>query len=295
MTQVLVIGVAVVDFVFALDQLPDRAMKYRAKTAEIVGGGCGASAAVAIARLGGNAILGARLGDDVIGDLILRDLESEGVDLSWMQITKGAASSFSSVYVDQSGERQIVNLRGSGLIESTDWIDNAPRSDVVLADTRWSEGAIRALELAQRWNVPGVVDAEAPMDEEVLRLASHVAFSRDGLLSFSSAKDLQSALTDADRRLPGWVCVTDGQNGTYHIENGTISQVPAFRVIIKDTLGAGDVWHGAFTLALADGQNEPEAMRYANAAAAMKCASFGGRKGCPYKDELARFLKENTV
>ena len=294
MSDVLVIGVAVVDFVFAVDGLPDRPAKYRAKGAEIVGGGCAANAAVAVARLGGRARIGARLGDDPMGDLIVDELAAEGVDTTLVQRTPGARSSFSSVFVDAGGERQIMNFRGEGLTAGTGWIRSAPRCAAVLADTRWTGGAVEALRLARDWGVPGVVDAEAPMDHEVLTEASHVGFSRDGLLSYASGGDLQAALARADAALPGWVAVTDGAKGTWHIDGGTPVHTPAFPVEAKDTLAAGDVWHGAFALALAEGQGEAGAVRFANAAAALKCMTFGGRKGCPTRAELDRFLKEKT-
>lgn len=294
MNDVLVIGVAVVDFIFAVDAFPDRAAKYRARGAEVVGGGCAANAAVAIARLGGVARIGARLGDDPLGDLIVDDLVAEGVDTSLVRQSEGARSSFSSVFVDAQGERQIMNFRGSGLTAETGWIRSASRCGAVLADTRWSEGATEALRLARDWNVPGVVDAEAPMDEDVLAEASHIAFSRDGLLSFAGAGDLLAALARADEVLPGWVCVTDGAEGTWHMDGGRPVHSPAFPVEVKDTLAAGDVWHGAFALALAEGQDERRAVRFANAAAGLKCTTFGGRKGCPSRAELDQFLKEMT-
>ncbi|HCQ66183.1 MAG TPA: sugar kinase [Rhodobacteraceae bacterium] len=294
MAEILVLGMAVADFVFAMDQLPDRAAKYRANTVETVGGGCAANAAVAIARLGGVAHLATRLGDDPMGDLILSDLVAEGVRTQMAQRAPGGRSSFSSVCVDAAGERQIVNFRGDGLTQDTGWIKDAPPVDAVLADNRWTAGAARALDLARARGVPGVVDAEAPTEPEVLARASHVAFSRDGLLSFTGGDALVPALREAAARLPGWVCVTDGANGTTCIDGGTAQHVPACAVEVRDTLGAGDIWHGAFVLALAEGQGEVPAIRFANAAAALKCTTFGGRKGCPDRTDLDEFLKETS-
>jgi sulfofructose kinase len=292
MARVLVIGVAVADFVFQMGKLPDRAAKYRASDAEIVGGGCAANAAVAITRLGGEAVLGARLGADAVGDLILADLEREGVNTDLVQRSHGSRSSYSSVCVDADGERQIVNFRGTGLTTDTAWIANAPEVDAILADTRWTEGAVAALELARSRGVPGIVDAEAPMDISVLEAASHVAFSRDGLLEFCPSDHLQDALEAASEKLSGWVCVTDGANGSYFVQDGRITHIPAFSVAAKDTLGAGDIWHGAFAFELSLGQPEMAAVRTANAVAALKCTTFGGRKGTPTRAELDRFLKE---
>ena len=127
MARVLVIGVAVVDFVFQMDALPTEARKYRANHADIVGGGCAANAAVAITRLDGDALLGARLGADPLGNLILSDLRAEGVDTDLVQQTSDARSSFSSVYIDAKGERQIVNLRGENLSTDVGWIETAPK------------------------------------------------------------------------------------------------------------------------------------------------------------------------
>ena len=66
--------------------------------------------------------------------------------------------------------------------------------------------------------------------------------------------------------------------------------MPAPAVTAVDTLGAGDVWHGAFTLALAEGMAVAAAARFANAAAAIKCTRFGGRGGAPRRDEVEALL-----
>ena len=89
MASVFVVGIAVIDFVFQVGDMPDRAKKYRADDAIVVGGGCAANAAVAIARHAGNVSLAARLGDDQIGDLIVDDLKSEGVDTTMIHRAQG--------------------------------------------------------------------------------------------------------------------------------------------------------------------------------------------------------------
>ncbi|MEO0915084.1 MAG: PfkB family carbohydrate kinase, partial [Pseudomonadota bacterium] len=72
--QVLVVGSAVTDLVFEVAAVPEKPEKYAAEAASIVGGGCAGNAAVGIARLGGQPVLSARMGQDLIGDLTLRDL-----------------------------------------------------------------------------------------------------------------------------------------------------------------------------------------------------------------------------
>ena len=140
---------------------------------------------------------------------------------------------------------------------------------------------------------PGVLDAEAPVAEaaEALPLASHIAFSAQGLHDYTGETGLKPGLEQAARRTGSWVCVTDGAAGTTWLDGETFHHCPAFPVEVVDTLGAGDVWHGAFALALAEGQDEAAAVRFASAAAALKCTQPGGRAGAPDRAAVLRFLE----
>ncbi|MGI9356862.1 MAG: PfkB family carbohydrate kinase, partial [Rhizobiaceae bacterium] len=268
--------------------------KYFTYDAAITGGGCAANAAVAIARLGGEALLSARLGDDAIGDLISSSLEAEGVDLSLTDRAKDGRSSFSSIYVDAQGERQIMNFRGSRLTEVPDILSDVPAVDVVLVDNRWGPLMRAGIDAGNRLGVPVIVDGEAQIGEDRFAGASHVAFSRHGLEEFAGTGQVEDALTRAAEELGCWICVTDGELGTTILSDGEIEHVPALPIKAVDTLGAGDIWHGAFALRLAEGAMEIEAARFANAAAAIKCTRFGGRDGAPTRAETEAFMKEQT-
>lgn len=289
MADVLVAGVAVADIVMQVEELPRRAEKYRAADALVTVGGCAANAAIAIARQGGRARLAARLGDDLIGDLIAGGLEAEGVDLGLSHRQSGARSSFSSIYVDRSGERQIMNFRGQGLPETLD-LTLAPRAAAVLADNRWPGLTRAALDLARSWGVPGVVDAEAPFDPDAVRGATHVVFSMQGLTAHAPGLATEEALRQARADFGAWVAVTDGPLGVWYAGDGGEGHVPAFRIEPVDTLGAGDIWHGVFALRLAEGDDELAAIRFANAAAALKCLRFGGVSACPDRAATEAFL-----
>jgi sulfofructose kinase len=294
MAKVLCVGSAVVDFVFHLETLPDLPQKYGTEDAMLVGGGCAANAAVAIARLGGDAVLGARVGDDRIGDMILADLAAEGVDVANVTRNPGGRSSYSSVYIDAAGERQIVNFRGAGLVLDTSWFPAVTGVDAVLTDTRRVEAAIAALKLARARGVPGIVDGEEPIDPEILVQASHVAFSMQGIRSLLPDHGPEDALMILARAHDIWAAVTDGGNGIWYTDRDDVVHVPAFPIRAVDTLGAGDIWHGAFALALAEGQGEADAIRFASATAALKCMKPGGREGCPDRAAVTQFLKENA-
>jgi sulfofructose kinase len=86
--------------------------------------------------------------------------------------------------------------------------------------------------------------------------------------------------------------VTCGEQGVYWWQDGVIHHRPAYRVEVVDTLAAGDVFHGALALALAERQPIERAVRFASAAAALKCTRFGGREGIPDRATVERFMRE---
>jgi sulfofructose kinase len=295
MPTVLCVGHAVQDFVFYVPALPDRGAKYRATRFESVGGGPAATAAVAIARLGGGAVLAARVGDDGAADMIRSELVAEGVDCEHLRRFPGCGSATSAVIVDARGERMIVNHLDSGLPPDPSWLPRAESigAAAVLVDTRWPEGALAALRTARAAGLPAVLDADRPIpaDGELLRAATHVAFSADALADYTGVTDPVRGLQLVASGLTGWCGVTVGRDGVLAQAGGESRHYPGFEVPVVDTLGAGDVWHGAFALALAEGSGEAAAVRFASAAAALKVQRTGGRSGAPSRTELDSFLQ----
>ena len=298
MASVFCVGHAVQDFVFSVEEIPKDAIKHRASAFTSVGGGPAATAAVAIARLGGDVSLAARLGNDSVADVIEAELSSYGVDCSSIKRFEDARSSLSSVFVDSDGERMIVNYLDETLPTDPDWLplEQITRADVVLADSRWPAGAARALETAKSAGKYAVMDADLPVPRAgVLEQASHIAFSSDGLRDFAGHEDWAQALDDVHIQTGAWCCVTLGADGVQVRDTDGHQSVPGFAVKPVDTLGAGDVWHGAFALALAEGTPELEAVRFANAASAIKVTRPGGRAGTPDRAEVTSFINTQNA
>jgi sulfofructose kinase len=299
MTTVLCVGHAVQDFVFTLPALPQHAEKHQASGFAVVGGGPAATAAVAIVRLGGRALLAARVGDDAVAGTIIGELEGYGVDCGHVRRFPGCSSSLSAVMVDTAGERMIVNYLDPAMPDAADWLP-APGNvgaGAVLADLRWPAGAAAALAAAGAAGIPAVLDADKPIphDHAALAAATHVAFSAGALAEFSGERDPAAGLRSAAGRLQAWCCVTTGADGVHVMVNGRPAHFPGFSVNVVDTLGAGDVWHGAFALGLAEGMDEQAALRFASAAAALKVQRHGGRAGAPMRAEVDEFLRQTAA
>ncbi len=294
MVRIACVGIAVQDRLYRLNQLPKGGGKHVALGYQEVGGGPAATAAVAAARLGAEVDYIGRVGDDATGATILADLKREGVNVDHARICKNARSSHSAVFVDSNGERMIVNNPSPDLPVDADWLESVDfgRYDLVLADVRWHQGSAEALAAARRKNVPTMLDADmTPQDiSELVQRASHAVFSAPGLQKMTCEPDFDKALRAAAKVTDGHVYVTRGEQGCNWLESDALRHLPGFSVKVVDTTGAGDVFHGALAVALAERQPLAQAIRFANAVAALKCSKPGGRAGIPNRDETLAFL-----
>jgi sulfofructose kinase len=166
----------------------------------------------------------------------------------------------------------------------------------VLADVRWPEGAAKVLDAARDAGRFAVFDGDVGPPEALLDLAgraSHALFSSAGLALAAGVGDPGAGLARMAATLPGIVGVTVGPDGFLWREGGREQRAPAYAVRPIDTLAAGDVWHGAFTLALTEGSSTEAAARFANAAAAIKCTRLGGRSGAPKRADVDALMRQH--
>jgi len=260
--------------------------------AEVVDG-MAVSAACAFVRLGGQAAVWGRVGADLLGAEMRCELTAVGLDVSAVRSVPGGRSSIAVSIIDARGDRLVVPYHDASLEPAADWLplERVASADFVHVDTRWPEGAAAALAAAQAAGVPGMLDADiAPADvlARLVPLSSHAVFSDAGLFLHTGMSDLEAALRSVAAGHPGHVGASCGADGYAWIEAGELCRAPAPRVEVVDTLAAGDVFHGALALRLAEGATIAEAARFAVIAASLKCTRFGGRLGCPLRDEVER-------
>ncbi len=293
---ILCAGIIVLDEVFRVEEFPAPDAKVEAAGYFAVNGGCAANAAVAISRLGGRARLAGPLGgpadEDPNGDRVLAALGREQVDCTGCQRLAGVSTPQSAIFLDARGERMIVTYRDHRLAAAIPADPHAlvASVDAVLADNRFPEFVRPICAAARERGLIVVLDADRPTDvsDDLFRIATHVVFSGECLRATTGVADLASAL--ARIATPSFLAVTDGPRDVLWREGEEPRRSPAFAVKAVDTLGAGDAFHGAFTLALAEGRDEIAAMRFAAAAAGLKCTRLGGSMAAPIRSEVESFL-----
>ena len=300
--RILCIGMPVRDLTFRIEELPERGFKVNASHFEEICGGNALNAAIGIVRLGGRASICGPLGDarETSSRYIFDKLAHEGIDTRHIVHMPGLVTPISNIMIDPSGERTIVTFRDPEL-----WKVHLPDADelleechAILTENRCAEFCTDLCAEARRRGIPVIVDVDRTMSmrEGLLTASSHLVFSSEALQSTAGITDDGEALKKIAKLTPSFLAGTRGALGTLWLdEQQNLQQTPAFPVHTVDTLGAGDVFHGAFALAITERQDTRSALRFASAAAALKCTRFGGAFAAPQRAEVEALLSHGQA
>ena len=300
--RILCIGMPVRDLTFRVSGVPGRGSKENATHFDEICGGNALNAAIGIVRLGGRASICGPMGDsrETSSRFIFEKLAHEGIETKDIVHMPGLVTPISSVLVDPSGERTIVTFRDPAL-----WKVRLPSTDMLLEDcaailteSRCAEFCTDLCAEARRRGIPVIVDVDRAMSlrEGLLNASSHLVFSSEPLQETADVTDDGQALKKIAKLTHSFLAGTRGPKGTIWLdEQGNLQETPAFPVHTVDTLGAGDVFHGAFALAITEKQELREALRFASAAAALKCTRFGGAFAAPQRAEVTELLNQSQT
>jgi sulfofructose kinase len=298
--RVLCVGAAVLDTIFRVHELPKGEGKILPSQMVQIAEGMAASAAYAIVRLGGSASLWGAVGTDETGKRIRGDLARDGIDVTEMTIVDGAPSAISTILLDDRGDRLIVPFYDTRLHATLPPVTRAEigRFNAVLVDVRWPALALEVLKLAREAGIPAILDGDVAPVETLERLAheaDRIIFSDPAARSLCDLREEGELVRTLAERFPhALVCVTFGAGGAYwqDLPNQTLFYQPALPIVPVDTLAAGDAFHGAFALGIAEGLDVENAVRLGSVAAALKCTVFGGRIGMPSRAETEAALQQ---
>jgi sulfofructose kinase len=296
------VGHVALDLMFQIDAFPDHPTKKHADAFFQGVGGMAANSAVALSRLGAKAAFYGPVGEDTATSTFLQHFRRLGVDTRHVTPLHGQTNSISAIVTDASGERMIYSHKGSALQQPGPFDPTClEHQDVVLADPRCVIWAEQAMKLARQRGLPCLLDGEVSPAADLQRLvplSQWVAFSDPGLQAFHPgphADGLASAL-DSDPGVELAVVNLGGEGLLWQVRGQAAQRLAGFKVPhVVDTTGAGDTFHGALAFAWAQGQSPLGALRFASAAAALKCTRPHGILGAPHQDEVRSFLATQLV
>ena len=280
--HVLCVGMGFLDTRLCVERFPPKLHRETASKRYDALGGPATVGAVAVVRLGGTASFWGRRGNDLAGERIASLLEAQGVDITGYRVFPGTSPTC-EVFIPPDGDRYLFPYLGDGMPAGADWIpDEAIDSaDAVLIDGRWPEGGLRVAERAARRGIPIVHDFDQDLAEvwKIAGRATHAIADEDLAAAHGGVDRLLAKI----KGLGTWGAVTLGARGVAYGDG----RIPAFPVDVVDSTGAGDVFHGAFALAMAQGRIEADALRFGCAAGALLC-KFGR---VPELDEVEALMR----
>ncbi len=314
--EVVVVGSVNADLVVSVRRLPGAGETVTGGTFARHGGGKGANQAVAAARVGARVAMVGAVGADDLGEEALRKLAEEGVDVATVARLDDVATGVAVIVVDERGENQIAVASGANAELEGDEVvaalarltgdssgtaghdssgtagqeSSAPRGVVVLGHEVPVAAVVAGIEAARRAGWTAVLNPaparELPDDVGGVVLTPNADEAR----VLAGEADVEAAARALAERTGAPVLVTLGADGALLLDGDRVDRLPAPRVDVVDTTGAGDTVNGALAAELAAGRPLREAVRFALTAAALSTRAGGARAGMPRRDEVLAAL-----
>lgn len=298
MSRVVVVGSSNTDMVIRTARLPAPGETLLGGEFFMNPGGKGANQAVAAARLGGDVVFVARVGNDMFGKEAVRGFEKEGIDTEFIAADPEKPSGVATIMVDSKGENCIAVASGANNSLSAADVDRAMEriqaADVLLMQLESPIPTVEhAAEIGRRANTTVILNP-APARELSGRLLGMLDVitpneTEAEWLTGIKVGDVESAGRAAEalrEKGVGTVIVTLGSRGAYVLSGSFCGLVPCRKVEAVDTTAAGDTFNGALAVGLADGLGIEAAVGFANRAAGVSVTRFGAQSSAPRLEEL---------
>lgn len=302
--DVLGLGAVTIDDLVYVDAYPPADAKIPILRAQRHCGGLTGTALVAASRLGSKCAYAGVLGADGLSAHIIDRLREEGVDTGHVLRRAGVNPIHAFIVVDEARQTRnvFVDLTGkTGADPNWPSEETLLSTRVLFVDHIGVPGMIRAGELCRAHGIPVVADFEhdaAPDFPRLLALVDHLILSQSFAEKVTGLADPAKAAERLWGPSRNSVAVTGGRAGCWYAgleTGGKVLHHPAYQVVTVDTTGCGDVFHGAYASALAEGVPLARRIAFASAAAALKATRPGGQEGIPTKAAVEDFLAANPA
>lgn len=306
--KVVCLGSFVVDLTSFANHLPKPAETVMGSKFLLGPGGKGSNQAVAAKRAGADITMITKVGNDIFGQLALKNFKKEGFNLDNILIDEETPTGTALIAVDENtGQNQILVVLGAcGNISSEDMkkVEHVISScDIFLTQLETNlDSIISGINTASR-NGALVVLNTAPVQtipEGLLKKVDIVTPNEieASYLTGVEVKDLCSAAEASKvflKRGVKAVVITMGKSGSYVNDGKNELHIPPLPVKAVDTTGAGDAFTGGLVTALSEGKDIFSAARFGTAAASISITRYGTAPAMPYSDEILKMCKEFNI
>jgi sugar/nucleoside kinase (ribokinase family) len=273
------VGLSTIDLVYTVDEFPAANTKISARSQDVYVGGPATNAAIAFRHLGGHATLVSAVGRHVLASAITEELERYSIAHLDLSPAFAGVPPIASITVNAAGERNVVSARAARIAPPPAQIDEAvlAQASIVLVDGHAMQACQAWAAAARARKIPVVLDGGSWKEGTRELLASvdfalcsadfrpQTCFSQDDVLDY--LKDCGVA----------HIAITHGAGPVRFVSGATAGMLPVPAVQAVDTMGAGDIFHGAFCYYAATGRGFEPALHEAATVAAESCRFHGTR------------------
>lgn len=305
--KVCVVGSSMIDLISKAPRLPKLGETLVGQAFHMGYGGKGANQAVMAAKLGARVTMVTKLGRDVFGEGTLKNYREQGIDTTYVMFDETRFSGVAPIFVDDNAQNFIVIVPGANLgLSPAD--AQAARAVILAADLLVCqlevpvETTLEAFRIAKSGNVRTILNPApaAPIPDELLQLTDICApnETETELLTGMPVQTLADAGAAAQRlrsRGAKAVILTLGERGALLVDGTEIEHIPAFKVDAVDPTGAGDAFIGSLATYLGAGLPFRDAIRRANAVAALSVTRIGTQVSFPQRAEADAFLMRHGL
>ena len=296
--KIVVVGSSNMDMVVKTDHIPAPGETVLSGSFFMNPGGKGANQAVAVARLGGEALFISKMGNDVFGKQFSRLFSEEGIDIRYILSDEDLPSGVALITVDEAGENSIVVASGANANLHSKDIDGAlpaiASASILLVQLEIPMETVDYVVRFAAGKGVKVILNPAPANILSQQLLECVDILTPNIKEASMIAGIDVTDMESAKKAARIICakgarnvvITMGALGALIHKDGEFSVVPARKVETVDTTAAGDVFNGALAVAVSEGKTLEEAVDIACEAAAISVTRLGAQSSIPYRTEL---------
>lgn len=296
MNQIVGIGAVVMDTLISVPEYPEEDTKMRALEVRQAGGGPTATGLVAAQKLGIPCAYLGKVSNDPGGQFLMADFEKYGVDTSMVGVEEGYRSFTSVIWLSQAATtRTCVFDRGTlpKLVLNEAQKQAIRDAEILMVDGNELEAAIEGAKIARESGTKVLYDAGGRYEgiERLLPYADILIPSKEFALGVTGAETVEEAAKKLyEQYHPEIVVITCGKIGGILYDGKELISYPIYPAEVKDSNGAGDVFHGAFACAMVRGFPFEKCCHFSSAVSGIKCMGIGARESVPDYNTVKEYL-----
>lgn len=297
--KVLCIGHTAYDITVLTDGYPKENVKYRVEKRIECGGGPASNAAYLLGKWGIKTYIASVVGNDIYGKRIKKEFTDVGVDTTYLELSNKYKTTSSFIIVNKKNASRTVFTYRNPQMRTND-MDININPDYILVDAQELELSLKMIKKYPK--AITILDAGRAKYANIKlgKIVDYLVTSRNFAEDFTGMKidindnnSLNNVYNSLEKDFKGHIVITLEEHGCLYKEDGIVKLMPGYKVIAKDTTGAGDIFHGAFVYALINKYNYADVMRISNIAGALSVREIGGRYSVPDLKEVLRIYEKS--